>query len=130
MEDPSVIVHDDGTVKEGTVLATSTATSTEEQVNQDPVVADAQIVASKSTVRDFFHWKPQHLLDEYMKDKTNKDAQDKLFTHMTNFTAQMTWNADKNQALEPSAHLDPIVSEDQKQLLCPSYTNILTGFIL
>ena len=121
-EDPSVIVHDDGTMpmdEDGDGTAT-----------EAPQEADVAEEARVPKLNDFFHWAPQNLMEPYLKDKKNKEAQNKLFSHMTNFTAQMMWDADKNQAMEPSAYLDTIMSDDQKQMLCPSYKNVLTGYIL
>ena len=114
-EDPSVIVHDDGTSNEEVA-----------SVPVDPAVEEAM----KKSVRDFFHWAPQNLMDSCLKDKKDKATQKKLFTHVTNHTAQTMWDADRNQPLEPSSYLDATMSDDQKTLLCPSYENVLTGCIL
>jgi len=131
LEDPSVIVHDDSTVtvnEDGTVTATATATATATGAATD--TAAEALAFNNSKVRDFFHWAPQKLMGTYLKDKSDKEAQKKLFTHMTNYTAQSMWNADRNQPLEPSSHLDARMSDDQKTLLCPSYKNVLMGYIL
>jgi len=69
-------------------------------------------------------------MDTCLKDKSDKSVQKKLFTHMTNHTAQMMWDANRNQPLEPSSHLDDRMSDDQKTLLCPSCKNVLMGYIL
>jgi len=127
-EDPSVIVHDDGTVtvhEDGTV-STNVQAQVEAKVPEEP---EEPAVKSKN-VRDFFHWAPQKLMDAYLKDKSDKSFQKKLFTHMTNHTAQTMWDANRNQPLEPSSYLDARMSDDQKTLLCPSYKNVLMGYIL
>jgi len=89
-QDPSVIVHDDGTVK-------SKPTATAIDSNQDPTLADvaqkAQAEANGSTARGFFHWQPKNPMQEHMVDKTNPEAQSKLFHHMTNCAAQMMWDS-------------------------------------
>ena len=73
--------------------------------NQDPTLVDvaqkAQAEANGSTARDFFHWQPKNLMQEYMVDKKNPEAQSKLFHHMTNYAAQMMWDSKKK--LQPSA---------------------------
>ena len=67
-------------------------------------------------------------MQEYMVDKKNPEAQSKLFHHMTNYAAQMMWDSKKK--LQPSAYLDANMSEDQSELLQPSYKNTLQGFIV
>jgi len=126
-QDPSVIVHDDGTVKSNEAAAAAAVDS-----NQDPTLVDvakkAQAKANGSTERDFFHWQPKNLMQEHMVDKKNPEAQAKLFHHMTNYAAQMMW--DSKRKPQPSAHLDANMSEDQSELLQPSYKNTLQGFIV
>jgi len=121
-QDPSVIVHDDGTVKSKPAAVAAVDSTL-------PVVAQkAQAEANGSTARDFFHWQPKNLMQEYMLDKKNPAAQSKLFHHMTNYAAQMMWDSKKK--LQPSAYLDANMSEDQTELLQPSYKNTLQGFIM
>jgi len=97
-QDPSVVVHDDGTVK-------SNAAAAAVDSNQDPTLADvaqkAQAEANGSTARDFFHWQPKNLTQEHMVDKKNPEAQSKLFHHSTDHAAQMMWDSKKK--LQPSA---------------------------
>ena len=116
LKDPSVLVND-----EAAALA-PTVSEEEEEVDEEEL-RDPEI-------RDFFHWQPKNLMDEYLVDKTNKEVQLKLFYHMTNFTAQTMWNAKRNQPLEPAGYLDINMSDDQRDLLMPSYKNVLQGFIL
>ena len=122
-EDPIVVVHDDGTVQEGDAAAGTTIDTAAANPTQEPAV-DAN-----KNARDFFHWAPKKLMDTYLEDKSNESVQKKLFSHMTNHTAQMMRNTDRNQALEPSSYLDASMSDDQKTLLCPSYKNVLMGYI-
>lgn len=136
-KDPSIIVHDDGTRVEEAAASASTAASDSTAASasmQEPSVAaaaeEAQAKANGSTARDFFHWQPKNLMQPYMLNKKDPEAQSKLFHHMTNYTAQMMWNANSKQRLEPSAYLDANISEDQRELLCPSYKNMLQGFIM
>jgi len=63
-----------------------------------------------------------------MEDKTNAGAQSKLFHHMTDYASQMMWNSKKG--IEPSSYLDVAVSDDQRELLKPTYRNALQGFIM
>jgi len=63
-----------------------------------------------------------------MVNKKNPEAQSKLFHHMTNYASQIMWDSKKD--IQPSAHLDATISDDQKVLLCPSYKNTLQGFIV
>ena len=68
-------------------------------------------------------------MDTCLKDKSDKSVQKKLFTHMTNHTAQTMWDTNRNQPLEPSSHLDARMSDDQKTLSCPSHKNVHVGHI-
>jgi len=130
-EDPSIIAHDDGTVTVHEDGTASTSTNVEAQfeanVPEEPAFDDGN---KSKNVRDFFHRAPQKLKDTCLKDKSDKSVQKKLFTHMTNHTAQTMWDADRNQPLEPSSYLDARMSDDQKTLLCPSCNNVLMGYIL
>ena len=135
-KDPSVIVHDDGTrIKiQEPVNPSESSNASAPQDPQDSAVAAvaraAVVEANGSTARDFFHWQPKSLMQDYMMDKKNPQAQAKLFHHMTNYAAQMMWNAKSNQRLEPSPYLDATISDDQHELLCPTYKNTLQGFIM
>jgi len=127
--DPSVIVHDDGTQKED-VPEEVPKDGRPTCATQDQVVAkEAEAQASVSNALDFFHWQPKNLMLEHMKDKKNGDAQSKLFHHMTDYASQMMWNSSKKD-VEPSAYLDASISDEQKELLRPSYKNTLQGFIM
>jgi len=94
----------------------------------DVAAKKEQSIANGSSARDFFHWQPKNLLQENMMDKSNPDAQAKLFHHITNHTTQMMWNSKNN--LEPSAYLDANISDDQRELLAPTHKNTLQGFIV
>lgn len=60
----------------------------EDEVAREPMVEEASTHhPSEKNIQDFFHLKPKHRMDSHMKDKHNTEAQEKLFTHMTNCTA-------------------------------------------
>jgi len=126
-----VIAHDDGATASASATATSSTVEPVTPVQESAVDVAAkkeQSIANGSSARDFFHWQPKNLLQENMMDKSNPDAQAKLFHHITNHTTQMMWNSKNN--LEPSAYLDANVSDDQRELLAPTCRNTLQGFIM
>jgi len=100
-------------------------------VGTDPIREIEEVVEQDQTIKnidDFFNWRPESLMQEYRRDRTNVDCQKKFFTHMTNHAAQMTWNS--TSSVGPSSYLDVEITDDQKELLCPSYKNVLMGYIL
>jgi len=117
------------------IVGTSAETQTTEAANQDAAneaANEATVVASElsgaKNIQDFFSVHPAKLMVSCKANRKDPDVQRKLFDHMTNCTAQSMWNSKKS--LEPSSHLDVIVSDEQKELLCPSCKNCLMCFIM
>lgn len=107
----------DGSVLIGSYLESSAATQ------------DTTTQKSIESHAIFTKWDAKPLLQEYVKDRNCPVQQGKFFNHVTNLAArEHVQNSSK--PLAPSAHLDVVISEDQKQLLNPSWKNVVMGQII
>jgi len=82
----------------------------------------------ESAIDNWCSWKPKALVDQYKKDKKNKEVQLRYFHHVCDITARHHWNEDK--PVEPSAFLDCHTTKQQRDMLNPSMKQVVRGFIL
>jgi hypothetical protein len=100
--------------------------------SEDATTTTAEIM-TQTTIDShglFTKWDAAPLLTEYQKDKTCKLRQAKFFNHITNLAARKHSQQQTNTLLAPSPHYDVAMTVDQKQLLNPSWKDVVMGQII
>ncbi|GFH45620.1 hypothetical protein CTEN210_02094 [Chaetoceros tenuissimus] len=113
----------------------SVVTREKEEIS-DPLTS----TKTQTDVDEFYSWQPKKRKEKYIKtrrteerdedgkQKLNEEACFEYFHHITNKVSESNWNIGKED-VQPSRFLDVAISSDQKNLLNPSYQDVLMGHI-